>query len=637
MRGPNRDRMQKHHPSYLALKESVAKGCQLCEFIWVALGQSRAWDGHSGSSVLEHVSEQYPGREISLTAWGQGDDGWLDRILISTTGEVPDVDSDAEELDPTLHPDHQYALEGLIDIFAYPDDPAALSGDVRGRPLPRTAGNSHADIAQAEIWLRDCINNHSSCQKTIRCRLPTHVIDVGPKDGSHEPYLLETHGEEGCYATLSHCWGGNVPLTTTIKTLGSRKKCIPLDALPPTFNHAVHITRILEVRYLWIDSLCILQDSLEDWETESTMMGDIYGRSYLTIAARGATHAGIGCFITRNEQPQLCRIDYQNQDGTVAGNIYFRHPAFSIEKIDDSPLDKRGWVLQERVLSPRILYYGTQQLYWECSQLAGRQDGKYRDVAQDSLRGGTAFKPSLDLRSLPEALFNADIPPNEGDKQLEMRIRMGQWYNIVAAYSQRSLTFESDKLPALAGIARTFHRVTGLSTSLKEPPISATLPSWSWARFSGGVRFWVTSTGLLNVCGEVCEVVDVRYHATSLLGSYGDVLDATIKLKGRILGGRLVNGNFLDRKVFVDEHGARVGQVRLDRDLDTKATQEVFCLPVHGGNRGTAGLILSSVRGRENVYVRLGYISIDSPGHYNDISQAVKDLGTIPLSLLYLT
>jgi len=135
MRGPNRDKMQRHQPSYLALKLSAMKGCPLCGFIWTALGQCVSPDGGAGSDVLEHVSEKYPGREISLVGWGGGcpDGSWLDCVQVITSGEVPDTDADGEPSDgiedPTMHPDHQLALSGVLDIFAYP-------GIAAGPPRP---------------------------------------------------------------------------------------------------------------------------------------------------------------------------------------------------------------------------------------------------------------------------------------------------------------------------------------------------------------------------------------------------------------------------------------------------------------------------------------------------------------------
>lgn len=113
------DRMKRHQPNYLALKWSAMGGCRLCGFIWSALSQCVGPDGQSGHEVLAHVSEGYPGREISLTAWS-----YLDHVNICTSGEVPDTYVDGKSVDgiedPTMHPDYQLALSGEIDIFSYP-------------------------------------------------------------------------------------------------------------------------------------------------------------------------------------------------------------------------------------------------------------------------------------------------------------------------------------------------------------------------------------------------------------------------------------------------------------------------------------------------------------------------------------
>ncbi|KAK3403415.1 hypothetical protein B0T20DRAFT_26092 [Sordaria brevicollis] len=117
------DTAQPHQPSYLALKQSVEAGCQLCGFIWTALGQCKSVDGIvTGAQVLERVSEEYPGREISFSACGLAaiDRGtsYLDYMDVYTSGEVPDCESDDETVDPTLHPDCQLALSGRLHVYA---------------------------------------------------------------------------------------------------------------------------------------------------------------------------------------------------------------------------------------------------------------------------------------------------------------------------------------------------------------------------------------------------------------------------------------------------------------------------------------------------------------------------------------
>jgi len=117
--------------------------------------------------------------------------------------------------------------------------------------------------------MHDCLHNHQ-CRVPSRSAigddspLPTRIIDVGSSDGV--PCLLETHGRRGKYFTLSHCWGRQHLITTTTQNLEERKKGIPWPELSKTFQEAIQITREFGCQYLWIDSLCILQDSVQDWE-----------------------------------------------------------------------------------------------------------------------------------------------------------------------------------------------------------------------------------------------------------------------------------------------------------------------------------------------------------------------------------
>jgi Heterokaryon incompatibility protein (HET) len=125
--------------------------------------------------------------------------------------------------------------------------------------------------------------------------MPTRVLDVG-RLPNQSIVLVETHGQRGRYMTLSHCWGTSHKFITTTANLGDRKRAISLFDLPQTYQDAVSITRQFGVQYLWIDSLCILQDSFLDWERESSRMVAVYGQSYLTISASGSMGDSSGCF-----------------------------------------------------------------------------------------------------------------------------------------------------------------------------------------------------------------------------------------------------------------------------------------------------------------------------------------------------
>lgn len=185
---------------------------------------------------------------------------------------------------------------------------------------PEWTGDNHtgseATFKLARRWLEECTSSshtHTSCPRPVETKLPTRILDVGPPDGSSEQpvQLRVTDGERGTYIALTHCWGHTLPLTTTKKTFEERLISIPLPTLPQTFQDAVVIARRMGVRYLWIDSLCIIQDSPVDWETESARMGDYFSNCLFAIAATDASDSTQGCFRYRDpwaNQPSLMSI-----------------------------------------------------------------------------------------------------------------------------------------------------------------------------------------------------------------------------------------------------------------------------------------------------------------------------------------
>jgi hypothetical protein len=121
-----------------------------------------------------------------------------------------------------------------------------------------------------------CCSHHTHCREPkSKTSFPTRVIDGGPPDGSLEPMLLKSNHMKDLYVTLSHCPGGKVSSTTTPKNVEEHNCAISLNTLPNTFQDAILITRRLGLRYLWIDSLCILQGSASDWQRGSAVMHGI--------------------------------------------------------------------------------------------------------------------------------------------------------------------------------------------------------------------------------------------------------------------------------------------------------------------------------------------------------------------------
>lgn len=128
--------------------------------------------------------------------------------------------------------------------------------------------------------------------------LPTRVLDVSRVGPDGKVYLVRSNGKRQKYTTLSHCWGdaNHAPMTTSKATVSDRASGIVLDSLPKTFRDAVVITYHLNINYIWIDSLCIIQDSEEDWNLEASRMAQIYSSSFLNIAATACKDSTVGLF-----------------------------------------------------------------------------------------------------------------------------------------------------------------------------------------------------------------------------------------------------------------------------------------------------------------------------------------------------
>lgn len=430
-----------------------------------------------------------------------------------------------------------------------------------------------------------------------------------------------------------------MPIKTTVATLEQRKQSIPLASLPKTFRDAVIITRRFGIQYIWIDSLCILQDSAADWERESAVMGDIYGFGLINIAARGAVNAEGGCFISREAEPPPCRLKYLSSDCSTTGSMYIRSPAFQTERLQNAPLDKRGWVLQERLLSPRNLHFGRQQLYWECAETALRQDGKHCDVTNDAWRVNLDFKSSVIFdTSFP---FSSEQLHAENDRQPEKAEVIArnflQWYKVVRQYTRLELTFQSDKLPAISGIAKTFQAATGctyiagiwredliagIAWSLAKPSheiISRTLPSWSWARLKGEVSFRsLTFVGVKEMVGS-CELVDVAYRSTEGLNPYGDIVNARVRVTSRLIQVRYYpplssdGMTWSERSIFAID-GREIGRISFDASSSNPNVVSIFfCLLLYDDEYRPAALALEQDRNhREALYRRIGYVTIST-------------------------
>jgi hypothetical protein len=199
-------------------------------------------------------------------------------------------------------------------------------------------------LDRARSWLHTCTSQHDCSQKTVS-KLPTRVLII---DGLEQVRLYVSTGEFAPYACLSHCWGDD-PLSllrTTTNTLEAFQTSIPWKDLPNTFRDAINFAYRLGLRYLWIDSLCIVQDSIIDWRHEGSLMAEIYESAYVTLAATKASDPTEGCFSTPAEQyrtrsmpfPTEANDDGSEENHTVHVRTLLIHDELRI------PMFNRGWV-----------------------------------------------------------------------------------------------------------------------------------------------------------------------------------------------------------------------------------------------------------------------------------------------------
>lgn len=238
-----------------------------------------------------------------------------------------------------------------------------------GFPVLPAAGD-YLRFALIREWLQCCDKFHN-CNKHKTAKSPTRLLYVGdPKSSDYDSEFLKLvpakkFGDQK-YIALSHCWGdvkkGEVPLyCTTRENIDAREKGLKRTDLPLTFQHAVEVVRGLDLKYLWIDSLCIQQGEGGDWGKESKLMEDVYASAYCTIAATSASDSHAG-FLTERQSGDCVYIqDDLGRQFYVGTNI-----ADFDNEIEKAWLNNRAWVIQERFLSRRTIHFGKNQMYWEC-------------------------------------------------------------------------------------------------------------------------------------------------------------------------------------------------------------------------------------------------------------------------------
>jgi Heterokaryon incompatibility protein (HET) len=335
--------------------------------------------------------------------------------------------------------------------------------------------------------------------------MPTRLIEVRDSAGMDCLRLRASDQlEHSAYTPLSYCWGGDQSIKSTTEQISKWMKAIPYQQLPRTLQDAVTVCRHLQVRFLWVDAICIIQDNEIDKAQQIAQMPQIYNNAYFTIIAASASSASQGFLGERTaphsgtlafDLPYLCP---DGQQGSVT--------LFQLEPLSD-PIDTRAWTLQERLLSPRAVEFSHHQVRWVCLQAAGRpgwSDG-WRVEPEQHLKHQD-FLP----KGVYSQAFGVPLPLDRRTKKdgVFKTYPKFDWYTLVETYTTRSLAIPGDRILALSGLAKEYCALfedtylAGLwrKSLFRElfwcvdgpkqaAPTTFQGPSWSWTSVNGSIDF----------------------------------------------------------------------------------------------------------------------------------------------------
>lgn len=379
----------------------------------------------------------------------------------------------------------------------------------------------------AQEWIGTCVESHQRCRNLTR-KLPTRVLVVGPDKQMLR--LHHTRDEHGDYVALSHVWGNYKAALTTRCNYKERMKGFPLKSLPKTFRDVVRVTRFLGISYLWIDSLCIIQDDDMDWQSECAEMANVYSNALVTISADDAKDAVHGFLGPRRKANIPVLIPCSPTDSMLRGcdgpfHIHARKQRLGFEdrshldleshnilraraepiittthtgetKHTQHLLDSRAWTFQERLLSSRTLHFTASEMALECRESINCECSRLPYL-------GSATRYLFKQLKLGYDYGLMGLEPHPGARF--------DWMVVVEFYTRRTLTFDRDRLNAIAGIAAAMRlrmfdvylyglwkaRLIPLLLWSVDPSCRSRrienfrVPTWTWASVNGEINYTV--------------------------------------------------------------------------------------------------------------------------------------------------
>ena len=524
---------------------------------------------------------------------------------------------------------------------------------------PGTRTDSQRSLGLIQHWLSDCTDSHDACEVTAESWYPTRLLDVGLKDSRRlKLHITASKNAETAsnykYITLSHCWGQNFNKQLKLTRHNITRLCdmFQMDELPQTFQDGVDVARRLQIRYLWIDSLCIIQGDEEDWTREANEMHKVYMYGLFNVCATAALDSSQGCYRERDPaevQPNIVRSE-QRKAFAVLPQETWRGG------VESMPLNSRGWVLQERILSRRNVHFGAEQVFWECRQSCASESSL--GSLPRSVCSATGLARGVMLKDF---ISGKPLDSYDLDHELTHRNKMEAiWGAIVENFSSCKLTFNSDKLIALAGIAQQFKITTGhayvaglwredlplgLLWKTKKSQSSRSkayvAPSWSWASVVGPIEMSPFSMGDRSSVVDDLEILDIQIFLKNSEHPFGQIENGFLRIRGRLgivfatssgqhddsslsyyitnqhegLGESSLAEEKKDLLVLVPASATQwqptwgPSEIAFDEDFSPSIPTNVLLIAIDRGNRRLFGLLLTLLPSGE--YARAGYLATD--------------------------
>jgi len=461
--------------------------------------------------------------------------------------------------------------------------------------------------------------------------MPARVLEISVIDST---VCIRENISPAPYAVLSYCWGGpqRITLTNSRRNLGGWT--IPQETLPLTIQDAVRVVRQLGLKYIWVDSLCIIQDDEADMATQIGKMANIYQQSYVAISASRSAGAEEGFLHPRfpfgaAKSSMGFQLPYRTRDGQTGSAIIIEEDV-STEYIN--PLRKRGWAFQEFILSPRIIDYGQLGTTWICQDTETHTDGF--SCPPPTVWSRRKFHV---MESEIEKPADPNIAKNSADR-LDFLHKL--WTVIVQQYMKGALTCFNDRLPGLGGIAErmsyhleddyvaggwrkciweslVWHNENGREWN-RLPGYFA--PSWSWASIpDGDIGFISTNHSFADEGLKVltCQVEPVNQEA-----KYGAVKSGFLEVRGRVLTARYTHDRNSPgpdaNSITFDDVGSFPPDIRdcgLYLDAIVMEAQEgeitlwLLCVCWDHKRNKMSGIFLRQLR--DGTYIRWGLFSLN--------------------------